>query len=279
MTDANVLSGPASETAHAVARWLVLVARVGYAAKGVVYIVVGALAALAAVGLGGGTTGTSGALHTIADGPFGTLALATIAAGLIGYAVWRLINAVADAERKGDHHTGVAKRISGALRGLAYGVFGVQTIHFIATRDEGDGQDAEMMTSRIISLPAGRWLAICLGLAFVGYGGYQLYRAGSSKVLKNIDTLDAGVEASRWICRLGRFGIGARAVVFGMIGMLLVRAAWRFDPSNAGGIEDSLDALAGGPRGMLILGVVALGLVSYGLFQLATARYRFMRVT
>lgn len=279
MTDANVLSGPASDTAHAMARWLVIVARVGYAAKGVVYIVVGALAARLAVGWGGGTIGTTGALHAIADGPFGVLALATMAAGLMGYAVWRLINAATDAERKGDHPTGLAKRIGGALRGLAYGVLGAQTIHFLATRDEGDGQDAEMVATRIMGLPAGRWLAICVGFGFVGYGVYQLYRAGSSKVLKNIDTFDAGVKGSLWIRRLGRFGIAARAVVFGMIGMLGIRAAWTFDPSNAGGIEDSLDALAGGPRGMLILGVVALGLVSYGLFQLATARYRFMRVT
>jgi len=279
MTDIEIMSGDASETTRHVARWIVFLARVGYAAKGVVYIVVGALAARAAVGGGGRLTGTKGALHAIGEGPFGTAALITVAAGLLGYALWRLINAITDAERKGDEPTGLMKRAGGAVRGLAYGGLGAQTIHFLATRDEGDGREAETMTARVMTWPAGRWLVILVGLGFLGYGAYQLYRAGSNKVLKNIDTLDAGAEGSRWIKRFGRFGIAARAVVFAMIGALLMRAAWKFNPAAAGGIDDSLSALAHGPRGALVLGIVAAGLVSYGLFQLATARYRFMRIS
>jgi len=260
------------------AAWVIMLARIGYVAKGVLYITVGVLAAGLAFGVGGRTTDSRGALDTIEAGPFGAVTLTLIAAGLLGYAVWRLLNAATDAERRGDHPSGLAIRAGSALRGLAYGYLGLVTIRFLLVRAEDGGDQIGSITAQVLSLPAGRSTVIAAGLGFIGYGCYQLFRAGSDRVVRHLKTWEAGHHGTRWIRRLGRFGIAARAVVFGMVGVLLIRAAWKFDPSEAGGIEESLDALARAPKGMLVLAVVAVGLVSYGLFQLATARYRMMRL-
>jgi len=264
--------------ARQVAAWIILLARIGYVAKGVLYVTVGVLAAAVALGVGGHTTDSRGALYTIESGPFGTVTLSFIAAGLLGYSVWRLLNAVTDAERRGDDPSGLAIRAGSAVRGLAYGYLGFVTLHFLLVRAKDGGGQIEAITARVLIVPLGTWIVIAAGLGFIGYGCYQLFRAGSDRVLRHLKVHEAGHRGARWIRRFGRFGIASRAVVFGMIGVLLMRAAWKFDPSAAGGIEESLDALARAPRGMLVLGVVAVGLVSYGLFQIATARYRMMRL-
>jgi hypothetical protein len=111
----------------------------------------------------------------------------------------------------------------------------------------------------------------------LGYAGYQLYRACSGKPKKDLDLAEAGPTQATWIVRLGRFGIAARGVVFAVIGVFLLRAGMQKDSGEAGGIAQSLRALGGASYGKLVLGAVAFGLMAYGVYQLATARYRHMR--
>ena len=258
-----------------------ILARAGYAAKGIVYIVIGWLAARAAIGYGGKTTDTSGAVHVIGDGPAGTAVLLVIGIGLLGYMLWRLISAFTDAERRGDDPSSLAVRAGQAIRGIAYGALGIRALKEISAVSSenagGSGEQARDWTAKLLALPYGKFLVIAVGLGVIGYAVYQLYRAFSDKVKKNLDLAEAGPTQATWIVRLGRFGIGARAVVFAMIGVFLFRAASSYDPNKAGGIGQSLAALASGPYGRIVLGVVALGLAAYGLYQIATARYRFIR--
>jgi hypothetical protein len=111
----------------------------------------------------------------------------------------------------------------------------------------------------------------------LGYAAYQVYRAFSDKAKKHLDLAEAGPTQATWIVRLGRFGIAARAVVFAMIGVFLLRAGMQKDSGEAGGIAQSLQALGSASYGRAVLGVVAFGLIAYGVYQLATARYRHMR--
>jgi hypothetical protein len=278
------MSSIASPTApvRAAAPGIVLLARLGYAAKGIVFIVIGALAARLAAGTGGTTTDQRGALRVIGEGPFGTMALLVIGVGLLGYMAWRIVSAITDAERRGDEPASVALRVAQAGRGVAYGLLGVQTLRALAQRGAGPagggGAQAQHWTARLLELPFGRVLVFAAGLGFLGYAGWQLYRAASEKkVRSHLDLAAAGPERSRWIVRFGQFGIAARAVVFVVVGILLIRAARQHDASEAGGLSDSLAALAHAPYGGIVLGVVALGLVAYGAYQVATARYRHMR--
>jgi hypothetical protein len=264
---------------HKAAPGIRLLARAGYAAKGIVYVVIGALAAKAAMGSGGGATDTSGAVRIIGEGPMGRVSLILIGVGLLGYMLWRIVAAVTDAERRGDDPTSLAVRIGQAARGIAYGALGVRALRELTSSpsQSGQGEQAQHWTARVLGLPFGRVLVMAVGLGIIGYAGYQLYRATSDKVKKNLDLADAGPTQATWIVRLGRFGIGARAVVFAVIGVFLLRAAATFDPGQAGGIAQSLSAISGAPYGRAVLGTVALGLVAYGIYQIATARYRFIR--
>ena len=257
---------------------LVMFGRAGYAAKGVVYIVIGALAARVATGNGGQMTDSGGALQTIENGPFGTAALVLIAIGLLGYMAWRLVAAITDAEGKGDEPSKLVVRAAQAGRGLVYGALGLQAIALLRNRGGGGGDAAEDWSARLLQLPYGRLLVGAAALGMLGYAAYQLYRAASpDKVRKHLDLGSAGPTQATWIVRLGRFGTAARAVVFAMIGVFLGRAALESDSSEAGGFADSMRALAGADHGPWVLGAVAFGLIAYGLYQLATARYRRMR--
>ena len=266
---------------HPASPALVMLGRAGYAAKGLVYIVIGALAAKAAVGAGGGaTTDSRGALSVIQDGPLGTIALVAIGVGLLGYMAWRLVAAVTDAEGKGDEPTKLAVRAAQAGRGLIYGALGVHALRMIGDAGSGAGSPGEGTrdwTARLLGMPFGRALVVGVGLGVLGYAAYQVYRAFSDKATKHLDLYEAGHTQAEWIKRLGRFGIAARAVVFAMIGVFLVRAGMRADSGEAGGIAQSLQALGGADYGRLVLGAVAFGLIAYGIYQLATARYRRMR--
>lgn len=257
---------------------LVMLGRAGYAAKGIVYVVIGALAARAALGAGGGATDSRGALGVIGNGPMGTIALVAIGVGLLGYMAWRLVAAVTDAEGKGDEPTKLVVRAAQAARGIAYGALGVQALRQIGGKSAGpQGEAARDWTARLLAMPFGRALVVGVGLGVLGYAVYQVYRAFSDKAKKHLDLYEAGHTQAKWIVRLGRFGIAARAVVFAMISVFLVRAGMQSDSGEAGGIAQSLQALGGADYGRLVLGTVAFGLIAYGIYQLATARYRHMR--
>jgi hypothetical protein len=257
---------------------LVMLGRAGYAAKGIVYVVMGALAAKVALGTGGKTTDTRGAIGVIGDGPMGTIALVAIGVGLLGYMLWRLIAAATDAEGEGDEPTKLVVRGAQAGRGIAYGVLGVQALRALGGDDIGSqGAAARHWTARLLDMPFGRALVVGAGLGVLGYAAYQWYRAFSDKARKHLDLAQAGPTQATWIVRLGRFGIAARGVVFAMIGVFLVRAGLQGDSGEAGGIAQSLQALGNASYGRLVLGAVAFGLIAYGAYQLATARYRHMR--
>jgi hypothetical protein len=257
---------------------LVMLGRAGYAAKGIVYVVMGALAAKAALGAGGKTTDTRGAIGVIGDGPMGTIALVAIGIGLIGYMLWRLIAAATDAEGEGDQPTKLVVRGAQAARGIAYGVLGVQALRALDGADVGSqGAAARHWTARLLDMPFGRALVVGAGLGVLGYAAYQVYRACSDKAKRHLDLAGAGPTQAIWIVRLGRFGIVARAVVFAMIGVFLLRAGMQKDSGEAGGIAQSLQALGNASYGRLVLALVAFGLIAYGVYQLATARYRHMR--
>jgi hypothetical protein len=276
----RTVGGPAALDAGAreVAPWIVRTARLGFAAKGLVYLVIGLLALFAAVGKGGRTTDAHGALRVIGDAAAGRFALGLVGVGLLGYALWRLLAAASDAERRGSNAKGIALRLGQAGRGLVYGSLGVEALRLLAASTRANGNRAEHWTARVLDAPFGRWAVAAAGAAVVAYGLYQLYRAALKDPRKHLDLADAGAGAAAWVDRLGRFGIAARGVVFVIIGWFLVRAAMQRAPERAGGIDDSLALLAAQPYGRLLLGVVAAGLGAYGAYQLANARYRRMRL-
>jgi uncharacterized protein DUF1206 len=257
--------------------WVERLARIGYAAKAVLYITVGLLTAQAGLGHGGRTVDTQGALRVVHDATFGRVALIVVAAGLLGYAIWRVVEAVADPDGRGTDAKGLALRASFVGRGVLHGALGITALRLAARERPGPHRDQTRHWTEIaFALPAGDLLVWLAALAIAGYGFYQLYRAYASKLSRQLALEKLGAGTTRWVVGVSRFGIAARGVVFCLIGFLMARAAARHDAALAGGLRKSMGLLAGMGRWPFV--VVALGLVAYGVYELVNARYRRIRV-
>lgn len=265
-----------SQAGREVIDWVVWLGRFGFAAKGLVYIIIGVLAVQVAIGSGGETTGPSGALGTIANQAFGQILLIVVAVGLFGYALWRLIQAWVDPENEGADAKGVVKRIGYAISGLIYGFLSIEAIRIVMGSSSGGGSDqqAQNWTATLLSQPFGQWLVGIVGAIIIGTGCYQFYRAYSAKFKEKLKFNEMSTTERRWSVRSGRLGFAARGVVYLIMGGFLIQAARSQNSEEAGGIGQALGELAQQPYGPWLLGIVAVGLVAYGFFCFILARYR-----
>ncbi|MFN8633297.1 MAG: DUF1206 domain-containing protein [Chloroflexota bacterium] len=264
--------------AVAASPWLEGLGRFGYAAKGVVYLVVGELAVQAALGTGGQTTDTKGALAHIAAAPFGRSILVVLAVGLFGYAVWRLLQAVLDTERKGSELKGLAARAGYLLIASIYVALSWSAIRLAARGEpvQGSTQQTQDWTAWLLGQPLGEWLVGAIGAAVIANGLVQFYRASRSSLCDDLHLAEMSASQATWITRVGRAGYAARGVAFATIGGFLLVAAYDANPGEAIGLDGALATLAAQPFGPYLLGAVAAGLAAYGLFALVQARYRRM---
>jgi hypothetical protein len=257
-----------------------LLARAGYAAKGIVYCLVGGLALLAAVGSGGRTTGSRGALRSLLDHPYGLAILAVVAIGLAAYAGWCVLRALLDPDRKGSDARGIAKRAVTFGKGVVYAALVVAVVGMMrGTRGRGDDAGVRDWTARLMSFPLGIWLVGLTGAAVVVFGLRQLYCARVADVDEPLDFGRMGANTHRWATRFSRIGLAARGVVFAIVGVFLVTAARHENPGEARGVGGALHALQEQPYGSALLAAVALGLIAYGCYQFLLVRYRRIKPT
>jgi hypothetical protein len=255
--------------------WVEQLARLGFAAKGIVFITVGVLAGQMALGRGGGITDAEGALQTIAARSYGTFMLGLVALGLAGYAVWRVVEAWVDPEREGSEPKGLAKRVGHALVGVVYAGLALSAIGIL--RGDGGGGanvDEQSLTGWLLAQPMGRWLVGLVGAGVIFYFLGQVLRAFRGEFPEQLRAGDLSGERGRWAKRLGTFGLIGYGVVFGLLGFFLIRAALVYDPGQAGGLDRSLETLARQPYGQALLGIAAAGLVAYGCYMLLIAWFR-----
>jgi hypothetical protein len=245
----------------------------------VVYALIGVLAAQAAFGRGGETTDSQGALQRIVQAPFGKMLLGIVAIGLVGYAIWRLVQALEDTENKGSDTKGYITRAAYAGVGLAYLGLAFSAVQMIIGSGGQGGSGQQGWTARLLAQPFGQLLVGLVGAVIVGVGAYHLYKAYSAKFREELKLREMSPTEERWATRSGRFGFAARGIVFIITGILVITAALQTDASQASGISGALDTLAQQQYGPWLLGLVALGLIAYGLFCFVEARYRRMIIT
>lgn len=272
------LSKHAETAAQAAGPSIELLGRLGYAAKGVVYLVVGGLAVQTALGSGGQTTDKQGALAHIAQLPFGVVLLGVLIVGLLGYALWQGLRAALDADHKGSDAKGIFARLMYAGIAVIYVGFSISAMQLLMSGEgsQGSSEKTQGWTAWLMGQPFGTWLVVLGGLAVIANGCAQLTRAFKSDLTDDLHLTDVGAQHSTLVTRIGRAGYAARGVAFLMIGGFLVGAAWHHNPSEAQGLDGILATLAAQPFGPYLLGAVALGLAAYGLFALVEARYRRM---
>lgn len=254
--------------------WIDPMARAGFATKGVVYAIVGILAVRAALGTGGSTDGTRGAIIEIAHGPFGQVLLGLTAVGLFAYAVWRFISAWADPDGAGDDLKGVAKRMGYVVSGAIYLGLAVWSASIIlGSSSSSGGNSQETWTATLLAQPLGQWLVGLIGAGILVTALYHFYRAYDASFMRRYDRGDMDARQRRWARRIGRFGLAARGVTFGIIGGFLIQAAIQSDASETKGLGEAFQTLAQQPYGPWLLGLVAFGFIAYGMYCISRARY------
>lgn len=264
---------------HQSSRWAERFMRFGLAAKGFVYAIVGILAFQAAFGRGGRTTGSGGALQSIANRPFGQVLLALVAVGIVGYVSWRFVQAFLDPENHGTDAKGIARRVGYGLSGLIYAGLALSAVQIIIGAASGSGgSSTQHWTAVVLSQPFGRWLVGAAGALTIGLGFYQLYKAYKARFRKKQKTHQMSGTEEIWTIRAGRLGLGARGVTFCIIGWFLIQAALQAQAQEARGLGGALQTLAQQPYGPWLLAIVAIGLIAYGVHMGVEARYRRMQV-
>jgi hypothetical protein len=254
-----------------VAPWIERFARVGYVAKAVLYATVGVLAVGAAFGHGE-STDTRGAMSKLLGAPFGRILLVIVALGLFGYAAWRCTSAIVDAEQRGNDLKGLLLRAGFLLRGVAHAVLGYSALRLALAGVGSQGDRSKQATGVAMRLPGGVWVVWIAAIAIGGFGLYQLYRAATAKLSKQLHHGEMRSEVGHWVVGVSRFGIGARGLVFLGIAWAVGRAAAEHNPGSAGGIDEALDTLA--QLGVLPYAAIGGGLIAYGVYELLNARYR-----
>jgi hypothetical protein len=250
--------------------WL---SRAGFVARGLIYTIIGVLAVKVAIGAGGKTTDQQGALKTIAQQPFGKVLLILVAIGLAGYALWRFTHALLG--HGPEEADSTFDRLAALGSGAAYALLcGIAVQILVSSADKSSGGSTHKAAAGALGWPAGPWLVGIAGAVLVGVGLYQGYRGLSKDFLEDAKTEEMSPRIRTLYKWIGIFGHMARMVVFGLVGAFLIKAAVEYDPQKAVGIDGALAKLAHNSYGPYLLGLVAAGLVAFGVYSLSDARYR-----
>lgn len=265
-----------------VAPWVERLARFGYAAKGFTYLLVGLLAFRAAFGYGGEVGDSRNALATLKDeSTFSAVLLWAVAIGISGYAIWQFFRAALDPEDEGSDAKGIGKRLLFVISGLIHGALAVwiYTELLSGSGGGGNGGQTEGHVGRVLDWGmAGRLLVSGVGAGIVFFGIHQLVKAWKVDLSDQLALDRMSPRVRKTTVFVGRFGLAARGIVFGLIGLFLINAAWQYDPSESGGVGETLQWLGTGTFGPIVLGIIALGFAAYGLYMFITARYRRINV-
>src|SRR5512146_2144545 len=199
---------------NAASPWVQRLERFGFLIRGVIYIVIGLLALLLAIGAGGATTNPTSAIALIGRQPFGKLFLFVIAVGLAGYALWGFVRAILDPLGRGTDAKGVIDRFSFLISGISYAGLLIPTVLALLNRPGGQAQGgATGVPVTWMTGPWGKWLVIAFGLVWIFVGAAQLMVAYTARFMRDLKTgkMNAQeVKTSKW---LGKIGYAARGIV------------------------------------------------------------------
>jgi hypothetical protein len=259
----------------ALTRWERWAGHAGYVAEGVFYLPLGFFSLLAAVGQQQ-PNGSKGALAKLGETLLGDVLLVVLAAGLAAFVLWQLVVAIADPEHRAERRSPRRQmvRLGHLLNGVFHSVFVGEAVWSILgpSRANDEKQSQVTWTGRAFALPVGRYLVALAGTSIVIFGLWQFYRAVTRDKNKRVELSRTRFRFA--ISALGVYGLIARGILFCLVGGYLIDAAWRHDPRYSGGVAGALAGLKRQPYGEWLLGIVAVGLLCYGIYQVAKEPYR-----
>ena len=248
-----------------------ILSRAGFVARALVYGIIGLLAFDLAVGHGGKITNQQGAFRTVEQQTFGNVLLTLLAIGLGGYALWRLFRATLGHGREGADR-GI-ERLGALGSGIAYAVLCAVAVQ-ILTGPGTSGGNTKETASDVFGWPGGRWIVGIAGVVVACVAVYQFIRGVRHKFLDDSKTEEIPPALMPWFKALGTVGHVARAVVFGLVAVFLLKASYDHKANEAIGLGGALAKLHNGAYGSWLLGAIALGLIAFSCFSLVEARYR-----
>ena len=252
-------------------------ARVGLIAYGLVHVLIGWLALQLAWGGGGESADQSGALDTLSQTPVGGPLLWVLGIGLFALAAWQAAEVLRwrhTWSASGDRRTkGVFRSVKGVAKAVIYAALGVLCLQVANGTEQSSSGSEEQATQDVFALPAGRFLVGTVALVVVGVAVYHVHKGLTKKFLEQIDLGGCSSSARRHITRLGQIGYPAKGVALLVVGGLLLWAAITLDSDKAAGLDEALQTVRKAPLGTWLLTLIAVGLVAYGLFCFARARY------
>ena len=255
--------------------WVEGVERLGYVARGLLYIIMGGLALQLALGTGGRATDPVGALKYIAGQPYGKALLVVMIIGLLGYAFWGFVRGLFDALGKGSDAKGLIQRVGYLVSGVSYGALVLPAWQLLSGTGSG-GQQAgnpKGLTAQLMSKPFGLALVYLFAAFWLVAGLGQLYTAITAAFMRDLSAGRMSAEERRWATIIGRIGYAARGVVYLVLGYFVYQAASTANPQQAQGFDGVMAKLLAQPNGHLLLGLVAAGLVVFGIYSALSARW------
>ncbi len=234
----------------------------------------GSLATTAAVGIhDDASAGSHRVMRDLVQTDFGMCLLAILAAGWVLYALWRVVQSFDDVDGLGKSWRALATRAGQLGNGLVS--LGLAWAAFEMLRGQHErGGGVRGWTQRLMHQPLGRWLTAATGAMIIGWGIWNLIRAWRGRMIDELDPRRLSTDWHQRLTTLGKIGETARGIVFGMTGLFVGRAAFHSDPGEARGVGGALRALALAPHGRIYLAAAGGGLIAYGAYQLAIARFR-----
>ncbi|MGW6276478.1 DUF1206 domain-containing protein [Kribbella sp. NPDC055071] len=233
---------------------------VGLIAYGVVHLLIGWIALQLAWGQSSQEASQQGALQELASKPFGGVLLWIVAIGMFALVIWRALE-LAYGDLK------PAKKVSAVGRGVVYLVLGISAVKVaIGSGNSSSGQQ-KTLTGRMMAHGPGRVVIVAIGLAIIGIGVYQIYKAVTKKFTED---LTPGVPDGTIL--VGRIGYAAKGVAFIVVGGLLGWAAIQYDPQKAGGLDSALHTVKEQPFGSVLLTILALGFAAFGVYAFIWSR-------
>jgi hypothetical protein len=271
----SATSGAAGRAVRQVSsgNWPERLARLGLAARGVLYLVIGILVLQVAFSGRDQQTDQQGALQTVAAQPFGRFLLWVVTVGLIGYVLWRLAAALfgTRADPTADDAKGRGKAL---IEAVLYGVVAVTALRMAMGSGGEGGQNSQTITARVLELPAGQVIVGVAGVAIIAGGAYLAWEGWRTDFTEQLQLGRLSPGARKAVIELGRAGHLARGFVFMLIGLFVVVAAINYDPSRVQGLDGALGTLTAQPYGRWLLVLVALGLAAFGIYGLVESRFR-----
>jgi Domain of Unknown Function (DUF1206) len=250
--------------------WLARAARVGLAARGLIYILVGALAIQVALG-GSERTDQKGALGKIAEQPFGRSLLWIVAAGLLAYGLWRLGEGIWGRREVTDEKKRTVKRVESIASSLINIFLALTAVRIATGSGSSSGGD---LSSSLLNANGGETIVLVIGLVLIGVGIALAWRGLKTDFEEQLKTGEMSPRTYDVVRRLGQAGYLARGAVVALVGGLVIKAAMDHDPEKASGFDVALKSLAEAPFGKFLLGLAALGLICFGAYSFAEVRYR-----